>query len=97
MTAKLRISADDQEGVLQRVIFEFSRRNIGIEKLTFTHEGIANTISVELSNDAEAARVVKSIKKIQGVVDAEHQPDGCVSHAGTPQAGRVMNPQEMLG
>ena len=97
MTARLRISADDQEGVLQRVIFEFSRRNISIEKLIFTRGGCPCTISVDVMSDADAMRVVKSIKKIQGVLYAEHQLEGCEPHAGTPQTRREMNPQEMLG
>ncbi|MBX8636745.1 MAG: hypothetical protein KIY11_00045 [Thermoplasmata archaeon] len=97
MTAKLRISADDQEGVLQRVIFEFSRRNISIEKLIFVREGGSNAISVELKNDADAMKVVKSIKKIQGVAYAEQQLDGCEAHASATQTRREVNPQEMLG
>jgi acetolactate synthase small subunit len=54
MTARLRISADDQEGVLQRIIFEFSRRNISIEKLIFSRECSFNIINVDVKNDGDA-------------------------------------------
>ncbi len=97
MTARLRISADDQEGVLQRVIFEFSRRNISIEKLSFSRECSFNKINVDVKNDGDALRAIKSIKRIQGVVDAEHQLGGSEAEGNTAQTKKEMNPQERLG
>ncbi|MBX8632170.1 MAG: hypothetical protein KIY12_04465 [Thermoplasmata archaeon] len=97
MTARLKVSADDQEGVLQRVIFEFSRRNIRIERLSFSAEsGIE--LEVVTDRDAEAARLVKSVRRIWGVREAELELRPAMQQdAKIPATEGSLNPHELLG
>lgn len=68
----VNIVAAHEDGVLQRTVFEFSRRNIEIGRLAYSHEEGLSRIRVTLSCEEEAAKVVKSLKKIYGVFSVEY-------------------------
>lgn len=98
MTAKLKISADDRDGVLQRIIIEFSRRNITIDRLTFVRHSDMDTIEVHTGRETDAARIARSVGRIDGVRDIRLTADGCDRQDEYPGGKeRKLNPQEMLG
>jgi acetolactate synthase small subunit len=98
MTAKLKISADDQDGVLQRIIFEFSRRNISIDRLTFVRHSEISTIEVHTGKATDAAKIAKSVGRIDGIRDIRLTADGSGRQDEYADGReRKMNPQEMLG
>ncbi|MCL5782364.1 MAG: hypothetical protein M1476_00415 [Candidatus Thermoplasmatota archaeon] len=68
---KLRISADDEEGTLQRAIFEFSKRNIPIEGLFYRRETGGVTMQFSLNSEEDAQNVLRNLSKIYGVRNAE--------------------------
>ncbi len=93
--AKLRISASEEEGTLQRAIFEFSRRNIEIERLLYSREGERAVLHITVRSDADALKVVKHLRRIHGVievVDSLKQEETAIA-----QSRVQMTPQEMLG
>lgn len=92
---KLRISADEVDGTLQRAIFEFSRRNIEIERLLYSRENGRIVLHITVKNDNDALKVTKHLKRICGVVEVT-APD---SDRASLQRTRsdVPAPQEMLG
>lgn len=69
--AKLRISASEDEGTLQRAIFEFSRRNIEIERLVYHREANRVVMQITVGSSVDALRVLKHLKRIPGVMDVE--------------------------
>lgn len=92
--AKLRILASEEEGTLQRAIFEFSRRNIDIVRLLYSREQEHVVLHITVASDADAIRVVKHLKRIGGVLDVECSARVQESFV---QKGIQMTPQEMLG
>lgn len=62
----LRILASDEEGTLQRTIFEFSRRNIPIGKLLYSRESDCVTMDIGVEGE-DASRVLKHLNRIYGV------------------------------
>lgn len=67
----LRILATDEEGTLQRAIFEFSRRNISIGKLSYSKERDAVTMHIGVEKDEDANRVLNHLNRIHGVTDVK--------------------------
>lgn len=65
----LRILASDEEGTLQRTIFEFSRRNIPIGKLSYQKEKDTVTMHIGVERDEDADRVMNHLNRIYGVTD----------------------------
>lgn len=92
---KLRILASEEEGTLQRAIFEFSRRNIEIERLLYSHEGDHALLHITVKSDADAMKVLKHLRKIYGVIDVQNS--GREDEAEVGRNGISMTPQEMLG
>lgn len=91
---KLIISASEEDGMLQRAIFEFSKRNIEIQRLIYSKEGEHVQIHITVGNAADAGRVLSRLRKIGGVtaVDAAFAE----IHSTVP-AREIVSPQEMLG
>lgn len=61
------IVAREEDGVLQRTIFEFSKRNLPIESLHYSRDEGRVVMEVTLGSEKDAGRVVPSIRKIYGV------------------------------
>ncbi|AKA48025.1 hypothetical protein IX51_01740 [uncultured archaeon] len=61
--------ATDEEGTLQRTIFEFSRRNIPIGRLMYSHEKDSVTMHIGVERDEDVNRVLKHLNRIYGVRD----------------------------
>ncbi len=62
----LKILASDEEGTLQRTIFEFSRRNISIGRLHFSRQSDSVTMDIGVEGE-DAFRVLKHLNRIYGV------------------------------
>ncbi len=65
------ILASDEEGTLQRTIFEFSRRNIPIGNLTYKRESDCVTMHIGVEKDEDVNRVLKHLNRIYGVTDVK--------------------------
>ena len=92
--AKLRISASEDEGTLQRTIFEFSRRNIEIERLVYHRDANRDAKQIKLGSTADALRVLKHLRRIPGVIDVESMVREEPISASVPLPVTV---QELLG
>ncbi len=92
--ARLKITALDEDGVLQRAVFEFSRRNIVLERLLYARERGKVVIQITVSEDTDARKVLKHLGKIYGVTEVE---SSCAESVFQPSAGKELSPQEMLG
>ena len=66
MTARLKITSREEDGVLQRIVFELSKRNIEVEHMLFVRGNCGLAIHITLE-EANARRVVKHIMRIYGV------------------------------
>ncbi len=62
----LRILASDEDGTLQRTIFEFSRRNIPIGRLLYDRDKDLVTMRIGVEGE-DAFRVLKHLNRIYGV------------------------------
>lgn len=67
----LRILASDEEGTLQRTIFEFSRRNIPIGELKYSRHVDSVTMHIGVEKDEDVGRVLKHLNRIYGVRDVK--------------------------
>ena len=92
---KLRISANEVDGTLQRAIFEFSRRNIEIERLVYSRENGRIVLHITVRNSDDALKVTKHLKRISGVLEVS-APDSAGAAMQRTQPD-VPAPQEMLG
>lgn len=66
---KLLVSANKEDGVLQRTYFEFSRRNIEMRSLKYEEEGGMVRIEIEPYRWEDTEKVLKHLRRISGVVD----------------------------
>lgn len=81
------VVAREEDGVLQRTVFEFSKRNLPVECLQYSHAEGRVVIEVTLGSEKDADRVTPSIRKIYGVEEVTvlgNEARGTAARAGLP-------------
>lgn|GEM_PF-4783279 len=63
---RLEIKVSPVDGILQRVLSEFSRRNLEIAE--FMYRKYSNSGSIEIKSEGRAESVLKHLNRIYGVI-----------------------------
>lgn len=75
VASRLKINSREEDGVLQRIVFELSKRNIEVGGMLYVRgrRGLAIHITLD---EADAKRVIRHMMRIYGVTEARIVNEG---------------------